>query len=364
MTVAARRLDAAETVAGLASGADAVPLADCDPGAYALVVNATPLGMQGEAPAIDPARLNQGQFVVDTVYHPMETPLLAAARARGIPCANGLGMLVHQAALAFELWTGVEAPLDGDACGSRGRFVVMRLVVPGARDRSRGGGVRGAGRRRRLAPRPGDRAGAAQGAGARPADAPTSLRRRRCDAPSLALLCGALFGATGARFDDSWALPAYLVLAGALVALSAIDLEHYLLPNRIVYPLTGAMVVLLGLASLGDDDLDALVRGLAAGAIVFVVFFVLHLISPRSMGFGDVKLSFTLGLALGWLGWGELFLGVFLAFVFGAVVGIVLMLFFRRGRKQALPFGPFLAAGTLTAVLVGQAIITWYTNGS
>jgi len=187
---------------------------------------------------------------------------------------------------------------------------------------------------------------------------PSTLRR-----VLLVLVCGALFGATGARFDDSWALPAYLVLAGALVALSAIDLEHYLLPNRIVYPLTGAMVVLLALASVGDDDIDALVRGLAAGAIAFAVFFVLHLVSPRSMGFGDVKLSFTLGLALGWLGWGELFLGVFLAFVFGAVVGIVLMVFFRRGRKQAVPFGPFLAAGTLTAVLVGQAIITWYTSG-
>ena len=112
VTVAARRLDAAESAAGLAVGADAARLDECDPGAYALVVNATPLGMQGEAPAVDPSRLNPGQFVVDTVYHPMETPLLAAARARGIACANGLGMLVHQAALAFELWTGVEAPLD------------------------------------------------------------------------------------------------------------------------------------------------------------------------------------------------------------------------------------------------------------
>ena len=50
--------------------------------------------------------------MVDTVYHPMETPFLAAVRARGIPAVNGLGMLVHQAALAFELWTGVDAPLD------------------------------------------------------------------------------------------------------------------------------------------------------------------------------------------------------------------------------------------------------------
>ena len=112
VTVAARRLDAAESAAGMVAGADATTLDASDPGAYALVVNATPLGMQGEAPAIDPARLNPGQFVVDAVYHPMETPLLAAARARGIPCANGIGLLVHQAALAFELWTGVDAPLD------------------------------------------------------------------------------------------------------------------------------------------------------------------------------------------------------------------------------------------------------------
>lgn len=112
VTIAARRKDAAESAAGLVSGADATLLSACDPGAFDLVVNATPLGMQGEQPPIDVNRLNPRQFVVDTVYHPMETPLLAAARARGVPCVNGLGMLVHQAALAFEMWTGVEAPLD------------------------------------------------------------------------------------------------------------------------------------------------------------------------------------------------------------------------------------------------------------
>jgi shikimate dehydrogenase len=112
VTVAARRKDAAESAAGLVMGADAMLLSACDPGAFDLVVNATPLGMQGEQPPIDANRLNPRQFVVDTVYHPMETPLLAAARARGVPCTNGLGMLVHQAALAFEMWTGVEAPLD------------------------------------------------------------------------------------------------------------------------------------------------------------------------------------------------------------------------------------------------------------
>jgi shikimate dehydrogenase len=112
VTVAARRKDAAESAAGLVRGAAAVLLDTCDPAGFDLVVNATPLGMGGEEPPIDANRLNPSQFVVDTVYHPMETPLLATARARGVPCTNGLGMLVHQAALAFEMWTGVDAPLD------------------------------------------------------------------------------------------------------------------------------------------------------------------------------------------------------------------------------------------------------------
>jgi leader peptidase (prepilin peptidase)/N-methyltransferase len=174
------------------------------------------------------------------------------------------------------------------------------------------------------------------------------------------VVTGALFGATAARFDDSWLLPAYLVLTGALVALAVIDFETYLLPNRIVYPLTVVMLGLLAAGTAADGNLDDYVRGLLAGAVAFAAFFVLHLVSPRSMGFGDVKLSFTLGLALGVLGWGEMFLGLFLGFLYGAVIGIVLLVTKVRGRDQAVPFGPFLAAGTITAVLIGSTILDWY----
>ncbi len=92
-------------------GGHAVTLGDVDPGVYALVVNATPLGMQGEPGAVPVERLNPGQLVVDTVYHPMETPFLAAARRPRIHAVNGLGMLVHQAARACEAWTGLDAPV-------------------------------------------------------------------------------------------------------------------------------------------------------------------------------------------------------------------------------------------------------------
>jgi leader peptidase (prepilin peptidase)/N-methyltransferase len=144
-----------------------------------------------------------------------------------------------------------------------------------------------------------------------------------------------------------------------LVALSLIDLRHFILPNRIVFPLAIVVPALLALGAIGDRNGGALVRSLLGGVAGFAALFVLHVISPRSMGFGDVKLSFVLGLALGWLGWGELVLGLFLGFLYGAVVGAGLMILRRRGRKDQVPFGPFLAAGTLTVVLWGDAILRW-----
>ena len=132
------------------------------------------------------------------------------------------------------------------------------------------------------------------------------------------------------------------------------------MPNRILYPLAVAVLALLTLGAVGERDGGALVRALLGGIAGFVALGVLHLVSPRSMGFGDVKLAFVLGLALGWLGWGEVVLGLFLGFLYGALVGATLMALRLRGRKDHVPFGPFLAAGTLTAVLWGDAILRWY----
>jgi shikimate dehydrogenase len=110
--VAARRMDAARSAAALAPGGTAIALDEDAPvESFDLVVNATPLGMHGEPPPFDPTRLRSGQFVYDTVY-PAETQLLVEARARGADAAGGLGMLVHQGALSFELWTGCTPPLD------------------------------------------------------------------------------------------------------------------------------------------------------------------------------------------------------------------------------------------------------------
>jgi shikimate dehydrogenase len=115
VTVAARRAEAAAQAAALAPAgrgmtwdqvAETVPTVD-------VIVQATPLGMAG-APSMpfDPGLLRPGQVVADLVYHPLETPFLAAAAQAGAAPVSGLGMLVHQAALQVEAWTGRPAPLS------------------------------------------------------------------------------------------------------------------------------------------------------------------------------------------------------------------------------------------------------------
>ena len=113
VTVAARRTEAADEVAALAPGATAVSFSGLDEQVVGadVVVNVTPIGMRGEEPPFAVEHLRPEQFVYDAVYHPSPTPLLARCAALGIPHSGGLGMLVHQAALAFTLWTGLEAPL-------------------------------------------------------------------------------------------------------------------------------------------------------------------------------------------------------------------------------------------------------------
>jgi shikimate dehydrogenase len=111
VTVAARRAEAARRAAALAPDGVAAGLDDIAVDRFDVIVNATPLGMHGERPPFDTTKLRTGQFVLDTVY-PGETPLLLEARERGLRAAGGLGMLVHQGALSFSLWTGVAPPLD------------------------------------------------------------------------------------------------------------------------------------------------------------------------------------------------------------------------------------------------------------
>jgi len=110
VAVAARRHEAVTELAAAIPGVGVERWPGADAVEADVVVNATPIGMGADEHS--PITPRAGQWVVDLVYHPPETPLLAAARAVGAPTLGGLGMLVHQAALAFERWTGVPAPLE------------------------------------------------------------------------------------------------------------------------------------------------------------------------------------------------------------------------------------------------------------
>jgi leader peptidase (prepilin peptidase)/N-methyltransferase len=180
--------------------------------------------------------------------------------------------------------------------------------------------------------------------------------------PLIELLTAGLFAAMGVRFHDSWALPAYLFMTAALVAISFIDLDHKIIPVRVVYPTGVIGGALLALASWLEDDWDALLRAALAAVAAFAFFWIVNFIVPRGLGYGDVRLSFLLGMFLGWLGWPEVFTGLFFGFMYGAVIGVLLIVLGVTSRRQQVPFGPYLALGAITIVLVGGPIIDWYRS--
>lgn len=178
--------------------------------------------------------------------------------------------------------------------------------------------------------------------------------------PMLQLVTAGLFAAAALRFGADWALPAYLVFLAAMVAVAVIDLEHLIVPNRIVAATLVVSVPLLALAALAEGDWPsfgtALLGALAGGGGLLVV----NLVSPQGLGMGDVKLAIVLGLFLGWIDLGHVLLGLFLGFLLGAVGGVVLILAKQRTRRDHVPFAPYLAGGAVLAVLAGRSILAWY----
>ncbi len=175
------------------------------------------------------------------------------------------------------------------------------------------------------------------------------------------LVTGGLFAAAAVRFGVDAVLPAYLVFFASLVAVSAIDLERRLIPNRIVYPTGFVCLPLLVLAAAVEGEWDRLGTALLGAVLAWAAMFVLHIAVPAGLGFGDVRLSFLLGLFLGWLSLSHVLIGMFLGFLLGAVLGLLLIALRIRSRKDAVPFGPFLAAGAVICILVGNPIVDWWT---
>jgi leader peptidase (prepilin peptidase)/N-methyltransferase len=171
--------------------------------------------------------------------------------------------------------------------------------------------------------------------------------------PIVELLTGVLFVLVTSRMlqlGQAAAAPGLLAFTALGIALSAIDLATRRLPDVLVLPAYPVLALLLAAACAVRSDWPALLRMVLGALALFGFFFALALVSPRAMGFGDVKLAGVLGLVLGYFSWWTLVVGAFAGFVLGAVVGMGLMATGSAGRKTAIPFGPFMVGGALLAL--------------
>jgi len=170
-----------------------------------------------------------------------------------------------------------------------------------------------------------------------------------------------LFAAAAATFDSpALAIPGAIFL-GLMLAIALIDARHRIVPNRIVYPSLAALavgVVLADLLGAGIDAPRAFIGMLAYAAPLLAVAFAV----PGGMGMGDVKLAALIGLSLGGLGLSYVAVAAGVGIIGGGVGALVAMAVFRCGRKQQIPFGPFLAAGGVVAMLAAPAITGAYLS--
>jgi leader peptidase (prepilin peptidase)/N-methyltransferase len=166
-----------------------------------------------------------------------------------------------------------------------------------------------------------------------------------------ALLCGLVVLVEGVNAEALLGV----VLVMLLVPVTLIDLDHRIIPNRLM--IIGA-VLAPPLVLLVDPDL--LVEHLIAGAAAGSFFLLAVLAYPRGMGVGDIKLAAVLGLFLG----RAVGPAIFIALISGTVVGALIMARkgVAEGRKTAVPFGPFLAFGGVVAYFVGDAMVDWYLS--
>jgi leader peptidase (prepilin peptidase)/N-methyltransferase len=175
------------------------------------------------------------------------------------------------------------------------------------------------------------------------------------------LLTAGLFAAAAARFPSIYATIVLALFFAVLVTVAVIDVEHRIIPNRILYPSLIAFPVILVIGVLAGEQLSLLRAGigfLAYGGGLLVV----AMISPGGMGMGDVKLAALIGLVLGAFGLAYVAVAAAAAVLAGGLGAVALLAFARATRKHAVPFGPYLAAGAVWAAFAAPRVAHWYTG--
>lgn len=194
-------------------------------------------------------------------------------------------------------------------------------------------------------------------------------RCRRCGAsiswryPLVELLTGVLFLESVATFGVSLRAVQSMVLGTLLLIVFFVDLDHYIIPNRITYP---GIVIGLVFAAVSDGRVDVRHAAVAAvtaialgGGFILVNLLSVPLLKQEGMGMGDAKLAAMIGAFLGWpIGAVAILLGVFI----GGALGVFLLALRIKGRREQIPFGPALAAGAITAMWWGPSLLNWYLS--
>jgi leader peptidase (prepilin peptidase)/N-methyltransferase len=185
------------------------------------------------------------------------------------------------------------------------------------------------------------------------------IARRRGLRWKASLATALVSGLLGAAVGWSPALSFLLYLAPVGVALAVIDWRTRLLPTKVIAPSYFVVAALAAVSAWAEGDLDALITAGLGWLVAGGTFFLMWFVYPRGMGYGDVRLSGILGIALGYLGWSELLVGVYAGFIVGGLSGLLLSLL-RLVDRKAYPFGPFMLIGAVVGVLLGPYVAEWY----
>ena len=177
--------------------------------------------------------------------------------------------------------------------------------------------------------------------------------------PTVEIACGILFVLVYSRFEQGTALASALILLAGLVAITAIDLDHQIIPDVLSLPGI-ALGILFSLAPGGIGWAPSLLGVLLGGGVFLLIIAASTLvIGQAGMGVGDVKLGAMLGA---FLGWKLALLSILLSVLLGGPLAAILLATGRKGRKDPIPFGPFLALGGLISLFWGEEVLTWYFN--